>query len=67
MEYTITDLREMVAYIDAQIMDQEREAIERHCAPVFDDRLLWKREHVMQAIRNLERSAQFDIDMGRGR
>jgi len=65
MEYTLQDLKEMVAYIDAQLDDVEREARENETVPVFDGRLLQKRINVMQAIRSLENAEAFTADMQR--
>jgi len=65
MEYTLQDLKEMVAYIDAQLDDVEREARENETVPVFDGRLLQKRINVMQAIRSLENAEAFAADMQR--
>lgn len=45
MEYTISELKELVKYIDAQLNDQ---------APYFDDRLLTKQRNIKQAIKNIE-------------
>jgi len=45
MEYTMSELKELVKYIDAQLQDQ---------APYFDDRLLIKQRNIKQAIKNLE-------------
>lgn len=45
MEYTMSELKELVKYIDAQLQDQ---------APYFDDRLLTKQRNIKQAIKNLE-------------
>jgi hypothetical protein len=45
MEYTMSELKELVKYIDAQLQDQ---------APYFDDRLLTKQRNIKQAIKNIE-------------
>ena len=65
MEYTLQDLKDMVAYIDAQLDDVEREARENETVLVFDGRLLQKRINVMQAIRSLENAEAFTADMQR--
>ena len=65
MEYTLQDLKDIVAYIDAQLDDVEREARENETVPVFDGRLLQKRINVMQAIRSLENAEAFTADMQR--
>jgi gamma-glutamyl:cysteine ligase YbdK (ATP-grasp superfamily) len=65
MEYTLQDLKDMVAYIDAQLDDLEREARDNETVPVFDGRLLQKRINVMQAIRSLENAEAFTADMQR--
>ena len=45
MEYTLTELRDMLNYMDAQL-----------AAGNVDDRLLSRRKNVAQAVTNLEES-----------
>ena len=47
MEYTLTELRDMLNYMDAQLEAQGR---------IVDDRLLTRRRNVAQAVENLEES-----------
>ena len=45
MEYTLTELRDMLNYMDAQL-----------AAGNVDDRLLSRRRNVAQAVKNIEQS-----------
>ena len=47
MEYTLTELRDMLNYMDAQLEAQGR---------IVDDRLLTRRKNVAQAVKNIEES-----------
>ncbi|MDC3229627.1 hypothetical protein OAU05_00745 [bacterium] len=47
MEYTLTELRDMLNYMDAQLEAQGR---------IVDDRLLTRRKNVAQAVANIEES-----------
>lgn len=47
MEYTLTELSDMLNYMDAQLQAQGR---------IVDDRLLSRRRNVAQAVANIEGS-----------